>query len=594
MRLYKQKDISKQHRNSPDGPPRATSASPDGKLPQRLKRAAEAVSRQIAGHKAMISQFNDSKPSRQPVIDNPPPLKRSNAVKGSVKPPVVPRKADVPKALASLTGSKKQFAPSSTSPKSRSPPAPPGLGTKKATPQRAKSVLTTLTAPIKPKPQSPSSQTRSPVQKTGTESLASPTERTATPANLPSVTLTSIPEQDASDELLLPVSCFRAFAEDSDLEEDWLDDEVELTSDFNTQITQVFSFGLGPQSKDDVVRHGEIAPPLITPGTTLTQTLEPMSVLVENWVEPIITIASSSDGFETIPLHLTDCVPNDTPDIASIPSVQPTPSASSPPSPIYLVSPIVSSDIALQKSLSCQPHSSTDYDIPSVQPTPSAFSASSPSSASFAPSPIYPVSPIVSPDLVLQKSLSCQPLSSTDYDIPSVQPTPSASSASSPPSPIYPVSPIVSSDLVLQKSLSCQPPSSTDYEFVSYLGNGAFGAVLLGIHKQNQRSCAIKIMSKATIEEQDIVHAVLAEQRAMRQASGHPYLLGLLASFHDADNFYLVSVSIHSPHLMTESSFWVFRNTASLRCSKFKCSKATRSLRLPNWYLSSLVGKDAH
>ena len=546
MRLYKQKDISKQHRNSPDGPPRATSASPDGKLPQRLKRAAEAVSRQIAGHKAMISQFNDSKPSRQPVIDNPPPLKRSNAVKGSVKPPVVPRKADVPKALASLTGSKKQFAPSSTSPKSRSPPAPPGLGTKKATPQRAKSVLTTLTAPIKPKPQSPSSQTRSPVQKTGTESLASPTERTATPANLPSVTLTSIPEQDASDELLLPVSCFRAFAEDSDLEEDWLDDEVELTSDFNTQITQVFSFGLGPQSKDDVVRHGEIAPPLITPGTTLTQTLEPMSVLVENWVEPIITIASSSDGFETIPLHLTDCVPNDTPDIASIPSVQPTPSASSPPSPIYLVSPIVSSDIALQKSLSCQPHSSTDYDIPSVQPTPSAFSASSPSSASFAPSPIYPVSPVVS------------------------------------------------SDLVLQKSLSCQPPSFTDYEFVSYLGNGAFGAVLLGIHKQNQRSCAIKIMSKATIEEQDIVHAVLAEQRAMRQASGHPYLLGLLASFHDADNFYLVSVSIHSPHLMTESSFWVFRNTASLRCSKFKCSKATRSLRLPNWYLSSLVGKDAH
>src|ERR1700677_2781825 len=94
MRLYKQKDIPKQQRNSPDGPPRATSASPDGKLPQRLKRAAEAVSRQIAGHKAMLSQFNDSKPPRQPVIDNPPPLKRSNAVKGSAKAPVVPRKAD--------------------------------------------------------------------------------------------------------------------------------------------------------------------------------------------------------------------------------------------------------------------------------------------------------------------------------------------------------------------------------------------------------------------------------------------------------------------------------------------------------------------
>ncbi|KAF8269111.1 kinase-like domain-containing protein [Lactarius quietus] len=48
-------------------------------------------------------------------------------------------------------------------------------------------------------------------------------------------------------------------------------------------------------------------------------------------------------------------------------------------------------------------------------------------------------------------------------------------------------------------------------------------------------------MSKATVEEQDTLHAVLAEQHVMRHASGHPYILGLLASFHDSDNFYLVS-----------------------------------------------------
>jgi hypothetical protein len=493
MRLYKQKDIPKQLRNSPDGPPRASSASPDGTFPQRLKRAAEAVSKQIAGHKAMISQFNDSKLPRQPVIDNPPSLKRSNAVKGSVKPPVTPRKADVPKALASVTGSKKHVAPSSTSPKSRFPPAPPGLGTKKATPQRVKNAPTTLAAPIKPQPLS--SKTRSPVQKSGTKSSVTPTERSATPANISSVPLTSIPEEDAEEdevnELLLPTSCFRPLAEDSDLEEDWLDDDVELTADFDTQITQIFSVGLGSQSKDDMVRHGEIVLPLATPGTTLAQTLEPMSAHVEHWYEPEVNLASSSDGFETIPLHLTDCAADDAPVIAPIPS------------------------------------------IPSVEPTPSR---------------IHSVSPVVSSDLVFQNSLSCQPP---------------------------------------------QPPSSADYEFVSYLGNGAFGAVLSGIHKQNRRSCAIKIMSKSAIEEQDIVHAVLAEQRVMRQASGHPYLLGLLASFHDADNFYLVSVSVRSSHLVTESLIQI-RNTASLRCSKFKCLKSTRSLRLPNWYLHSLVGKDAY
>ena len=479
MRLYKQKDITKQPRNSPDTPSRATSASPDARFPQRLKRAAEAVSKQIAGHKAMISQFNESKSPRKPVVDNPLPLKRSNAIKAPVKPPVIPQKVKVAKAPASVTSPKKHPAPSGTSPKSRFPPAPPGLGTKKAAPPRAKNVLTTPAT--QRKPQSPPSQAPSLVQEAGTK--LPPAKRSATPANVASVPLISVPQQDEVDELL-PTSCFRPLPEDDDEDsesEDWLTDEVESTADFDTQITQVFSLGLGPQSKDAIVKHGEIAP-LATPGVTLGQTLEPMSVLVENWYEPEINSASNSDGFDSIPLHLTECAANDTPVI---------------------------------------------------------------------------------------------------------MPTPSMQSTSSPICSLYP---IVSSDLVLQKPLSCQPPSSTDYEFVSYLGQGAFGAVLLGIHKQNQRYCAIKIISKASVEEQDLVHAVLAEQRIMRQSSDHPYLLGLLASFHDPDNFYLISVSIHSPHLMTVFSFRISRNTAFLHCSTFKCLRVTRSSRLQNWYCSSLVG----
>jgi serine/threonine protein kinase len=93
------------------------------------------------------------------------------------------------------------------------------------------------------------------------------------------------------------------------------------------------------------------------------------------------------------------------------------------------------------------------------------------------------------------------------------------------------------------KILPRQPLSSTDYEYVAYVGKGAFGAVALGIHKQSQRQCAVKIITKAVVEEQDIIQDVLAEQRIMREASGHPFLLGLLASFHDAYAFYLVSVS---------------------------------------------------
>jgi hypothetical protein len=55
--------------------------------------------------------------------------------------------------------------------------------------------------------------------------------------------------------------------------------------------------------------------------------------------------------------------------------------------------------------------------------------------------------------------------------------------------------------------------------------------------------CVVKVISNAIIEEQTVVRAVLEEQRIMREASNFPFLLGLMASFHDANGFYLVSVS---------------------------------------------------
>jgi serine/threonine protein kinase len=104
-------------------------------------------------------------------------------------------------------------------------------------------------------------------------------------------------------------------------------------------------------------------------------------------------------------------------------------------------------------------------------------------------------------------------------------------------------------DMGLPRTIACQPPSSTDYEYVSFLGQGAFGSIALCIHKQSRRQCAVKIISNAILEEQRMVRAVLAERRIMREASGYPFLLGLLASFHDVQGFYLVSVSLLPPVL---------------------------------------------
>jgi serine/threonine protein kinase len=87
---------------------------------------------------------------------------------------------------------------------------------------------------------------------------------------------------------------------------------------------------------------------------------------------------------------------------------------------------------------------------------------------------------------------------------------------------------------------------SADYEYLASLGWDAFGALSLGIHKRSRRACAIKVISNAIVEEQTVFRAVLEEQRIMREASSFPFLLELMASFYDANGFYLVSVSFCS------------------------------------------------
>jgi hypothetical protein len=60
-------------------------------------------------------------------------------------------------------------------------------------------------------------------------------------------------------------------------------------------------------SEDEVVKHGEIAPPKVTPEAMLAPILEPMSAVVERWeltVNPTIEsdVQAETDGFEAIPL----------------------------------------------------------------------------------------------------------------------------------------------------------------------------------------------------------------------------------------------------------------------------------------------------
>ena len=377
----------------------------------------------------------------------PPLPKQSKTTKSFGKSQAVPESSSILKTPTSAITLKQRADLPNVNTNSPSPTRPPGLGLEKATPpvhkpsvpRAAAKTLRAVPFPI-----------RSSRQKASAEPSTSPSNHTSTRVNLASVSVASAPPQvdvDVDvDEPILFVSCFHSLEEDPESEEDLLQ-TAELTSDFESQVAQIFGVGLGYVSENEVVKRAEIAPPKATPEAMLAPSLEPMSAVVE-WWEP-----------------------------------EPT------------VSPAIEFDVPMAVK-----SKGRTEELENTPPE--------------------------------QNQTACVP--STHMDIPS---------------PLLATSVVRSFNMGLPKTVPYQPLSSTDFEYVSSLGQGAFGSIALCIHKQSRRQCAVKIISNAILEEQRIVRTVLAEQRIMREASGHPLLLGLLASFHDVQGFHLVSVSLSFPVL---------------------------------------------
>ncbi|KAF8493797.1 kinase-like domain-containing protein [Russula emetica] len=335
MRLYKQKDIPKPPRSTLDCPPGLPSPSPASTTPDRFRRAAEAVSKQISGHKAMVAQFKDMKLPRPPMFSTKPatstksdlshslPPTQSKSTKRSKKPQTVPGRSSNPKAPTSAASLKQRPVLSNVDTNLPSLTRPPGLGSEKTTPPASKPSAP-RTAPKMP--QSVQSPIQSSMQKAGAKPSTSPfNDRASTGADLASVSVTSAPTQVDVDEPILFVSCFHSLEEDDpEIEDDELLQTVEVTSDFESQVAQIFGVGLGYVSEDEVVKHGEIASPKVTPEPILAPTLEPMSAVVEWWepatvnpaIESDVAMAVKSkgetDGFETNPLDQNQvvCMPS--------------------------------------------------------------------------------------------------------------------------------------------------------------------------------------------------------------------------------------------------------------------------------------------
>lgn len=75
------------------------------------------------------------------------------------------------------------------------------------------------------------------------------------------------------------------------------------------------------------------------------------------------------------------------------------------------------------------------------------------------------------------------------------------------------------------------------YEEKEKLGNGKFGIVKLGIHKETGRKVAIKIMKKSEMKQEDI--AMTRTEIEIMKISQHPNIIRLYDVFENPEFFYI-------------------------------------------------------
>lgn len=74
-----------------------------------------------------------------------------------------------------------------------------------------------------------------------------------------------------------------------------------------------------------------------------------------------------------------------------------------------------------------------------------------------------------------------------------------------------------------------------DYEFGDVLGEGAFGAVVLGTDKETGKQFAIKMLDKKHIAKQNKIQYVHTERDILAKCK-HPNIIKLFSTFQDKAN----------------------------------------------------------